>query len=176
MPILGKLLVCMMRPLDRAVGEIFALPDRHYALELVDQKSACLERLVSMCRRNCDDDTTLPNRYGAYAMHHRHFLELPRLPRLLDNLVHHLQRHRLIGFVFQNCNRSAMRVIPCRSNEDINSPRLRHHHRGDNFLQIYWRLCYGYHYFFLPQISLRGFINLEGLYRDSSLIPHSQAE
>ena len=127
----------MPRPLDRAVGELFAFPDGDPLFQCIDDEPACIEGLLSMRCGHCDDNARRSDLYTSQSMNDRDVLHLPPIARLLLDLFHFLQRHRLIRFIVEGFDGLPICVIACGSYEDVDRTGSGCGNGTKDFLDIY---------------------------------------
>src|SRR6267143_245419 len=87
------------------------LPDRHGALQLVDQPFAGVERLAPMRRRDRDHDANLAHLEGAGAVDDCHVRDRPAPAGFVGQLLDLPLRHRAIGFIDQRPHLLAARLL-----------------------------------------------------------------
>src|SRR6266853_813407 len=109
---LGRLFVPLAFHPDLAVGELLFLPDWNQALQPVDAFQRGGERRFPMRRGDYDRDAGFTDFQPTQTMDHRDAADLERAGDLAADLRHHLDRHRLIAFVFQEPGWTPLGIVP----------------------------------------------------------------
>src|SRR6267378_1263165 len=98
------------------------LPDRHGALQLVNQPLAGVERLAPVRRRHCDHDANLAHLECAGAVDDCNVRDRPAPAGFVGQLLDLPLRHRAIGFIDERPHQLATRLLANHS--------LEHHERA----------------------------------------------
>ena len=89
-----------IRP-HRTIFKKLLFPDRHRALQSVNQPAACVERCASMRGSHYDENAGFTYSYVPESMHNAHFPDSKLLQCTFAKTFHFLQRHRFVSFILE---------------------------------------------------------------------------
>ena len=120
-----------MHPLARAVGPVFLLPNRHVALQRVDQPLARGEGVGAVGRADDDRHARLAQRHVAQAMDDDAFYQRPAAAGLGFQLGQLLLGHFVVGLVVERDGSPAGGDLPRRAEKQHDRPGRGLRRRGE---------------------------------------------